>query len=82
MSWDCQVRDKYNDAVLYPLSYHGVLCHQARDLFSAGSVANPGNDDKGGRHIERAVKLLEKPMADAAWRMDGALFMEYRGGAG
>ena len=41
-------RDKYDDLVLYLLTYHGVLCHQARDLFSAGSVANPDNDDDGG----------------------------------
>lgn len=34
-------RKKYDDMVLYLLTYHGVLCHQARDLFSAGSVANP-----------------------------------------
>jgi hypothetical protein len=41
-------RDKYDDVVLYLLTYHGVLCHQARDLFTAGSVANPNNDDAGG----------------------------------
>jgi len=61
------------------LTYHGVLCHQARDLFSAGSVANPGNDDKGGVYIQRALKLLEKPMREASERMDDALFVEYWG---
>lgn len=50
-------RNKYDDVVLYLLTYHGVLCHQARDLFSAGSVANPKNDDNGGIYIERALKL-------------------------
>jgi len=74
-----RVRNKYDDAVLYLLTYHGVLCHQARDLFSAGSVANPGNDDKGGVYIQRALKLLEKPMREAAARMDDALFVEYWG---
>ena len=74
-----RVRNKYDDAVLYLLTYHGVLCHQARDLFSAGSVANPGNDNKGGVYIQRALKLLENPMREAAARMDDALFVEYWG---
>jgi len=74
-----RVRNKYDDAVLYLLTYHGVLCHQARDLFSAGSVANPNNDDSGGVYIQRALKLLENPMREAAARMDDALFVEYWG---
>lgn len=74
-----RVRNKYDDAVLYLLTYHGVLCHQARDLFSAGSVANPANDNKGGVYIQRALKLLEKDMIDAAIRMDDELFVEYWG---
>ena len=65
--------------VLYLLTYHGVLCHQARDLFSAGSVANPKNDDEGGIYIERALKLIESEMKAAALRMDDALFVEYWG---
>ena len=72
-------RNKYDDMVLYLLTYHGVLCHQARDLFSAGSVANPKNDDEGGIYIERALKLIEGEMKDAALRMDDALFVEYWG---
>jgi len=74
-------RDKYDDVVLYLLTYHGVLCHQARDLFSAGSVANPKNDDEGGIYIARAIKLLEPEILEAAKRMDGALFEEYWGKA-
>src|SRR3989338_9616970 len=73
------VRDKYDDAVLYILTYHGVLCHQARDLFSAGSVANPENDDDGGIYIERALKLLEPEMLAAAERLEDAVFVEYWG---
>lgn len=72
-------RNKYDDMVLYLLTYHGVLCHQARDLFSAGSVANPKNDDEGGIYIERALKLIENEMCAAALRMDDALFIEYWG---
>ncbi len=72
-------RDKYDDLVLYLLTYHGVLCHQARDLFSAGSVANPKNDDNGGVYIMRALKLIEGAMREAALTMDDALFVEYWG---
>ena len=72
-------RDKYNDVVLYLLTYHGVLCHQARDLFSAGSVANPNNDDNGGRYILRALKLIESDMRIAAQEMDDSIFVEYWG---
>jgi len=70
-------RNKYDDVVLYLLTYHGVIAHQARDLFSAGSVANPENDDEGGLYIERALKLIENEMMEAALRMDDALFVEY-----
>lgn len=72
-------RTKYDDVVLYLLTYRGVLCHQARDLFSAGSVANPKNDDEGGIYIERALKLLESDMKKAALELDDALFVEYWG---
>lgn len=72
-------RDKYDDVVLFLLTYHGVLCHQARDLFSAGSVANPTNDDNGGIYIARALQLLEPAIVQAAYRMDDALFVEYWG---
>jgi len=72
-------RNKYDDVVLYLLTYHGVICHQARDLFSAGSVANPSNDDDGGIYIERALKLVEGEMKKAALDMDDALFVEYWG---
>ena len=72
-------RNKYDDAVLYLLTYYGVLCHQARDLFSAGSVANPANDDDGGIYIERALKLIESEMIAAADRLEDALFVEYWG---
>lgn len=70
-------KNKYDDVVLYMLTYHGVLCHQARDLFSAGSVANPNNDDEGGIYIERALKLIEAEMLAAAGRLEDALFVEY-----
>lgn len=72
-------RNKYDNVVLYLLTYRGVLCHQARDLFSAGSVANPKNDDEGGVYIARALKLLESDMKKAAMELDDVLFIEYWG---
>ena len=74
-----RARHKYDDAALFLLTYYGVLCHQARDMFSAGSVGNPTNDDKGGLYIPRMLKLMENDLIQAAQRMDGALFEEYWG---
>ena len=74
-----RVRNKYTDAVFFLLTYHGVVCHQARDLFSAGSVASPKNDSQGGVFIEKALKLIEKDIREAAERLDDALFEEYWG---
>ena len=76
-----RAKNKYDDAVLYLLTYHGVLCHQARDLFSAGSVANPTNDNKGGIYIKRAIERIETEIREAASRMEDALFEEYWGTA-
>lgn len=61
------------------LTYHGVLCHQARDLFSTDNVANPKNDDEGGIYIERALNLIENGMRLAAFSMDDALFVDFWG---
>lgn len=72
-------RDKYDGLVLFLLTYHGVLCHQARDLFSAGSVANPKNDDEGGIYIARALHLIEDEMLRAAERLPDSLFVEFWG---
>lgn len=74
-----RARNKYDDVVMFLLSYHGVLCHQARDLFSAGSVANPDNDDNGGSYIARAIILLENEMREASKRLEDSLFVEYWG---
>lgn len=74
-----RAKHKYDAAATFLLSYHGVLCHQARDLFSAGSVANPDNDDKGGLYIERALKLLQPLILKAASEIPDALFEEYWG---
>lgn len=72
-------KNKYNDATMYLLTYHGVLCPQARDLFSAGSVAMRSDDTRGGIYILRALADIEAEMVDAANRLENALFIEYWG---
>lgn len=74
-----RTRDKYIDAAMYLLTYHGVLCPQARDLFSAGSVALRSDETRGGNYVERALKDIEAEMRQAAARLDDALFVEYWG---
>ncbi len=87
-------RHKYDDLVMFMLTYHGVLCHQARDLFSAGSAAGVGGngkvkatrmDDKlvgkdfDGIYILRSLLLLEDEMRNAATYLEDKLFQEYWG---
>lgn len=87
-------RHKYDDLVMFMLTYHGVLCHQARDLFSAGSAAGVGGngkikatkmDDKiigkdfDGIYILRSLLLLEDDMRKAAEYLENKLFEEYWG---
>lgn len=74
-----RARDKYDDVVLYILTYHGVLCHQARDLFTAGSVADPNNNRTGGVNIQKSIALIQDNIVDAAIRLDDELFVEYWG---
>lgn len=87
-------RHKYDDLVMFMLTYHGVLCHQARDLFSAGSAAGVGGngkikatkmDDKligknfDGIYILRSLLLLEEDMRKASTYLEEKLFQEYWG---
>lgn len=87
-------RHKYDDLVMFMLTYHGVLCHQARDLFSAGSAAGVGGngkikatkmDDKligkdfDGIYILRSLLLLEEDMRKASAYLEEKLFQEYWG---
>ena len=74
-----RVKNKYNDVALFLLTYHGVLASQARDLFSAGSVAMASENARGGLYIQRALADLEVEMTAAANRLEDALFIEYWG---
>lgn len=70
-------KHKYDDATLYLLTRHGVLCPQARDLFSAGSVAMRGDSTRGGNYVLRALLDIEPEMRTAALTLDSELFAEY-----
>lgn len=72
-----RVKNKYSDVAMYLLTYHGVLASQARDLFSAGSVAMVSNSNRGGLYIQRALADIEDEMIIAAKTMEDALFVEY-----
>jgi hypothetical protein len=72
-----RVKNKYNDVAMYLLTYHGVLASQARDLFSAGSVAMASDSNRGGLYIHRALADIEEEMIYAANTMEDALFIEY-----
>lgn len=74
-----RARNKYDNAVLYLITYRGILCHQARDLFSAGSVANSVENHRGGNYVEKALKQIEKEIEQAALEMDDKLIIEYWG---
>ncbi len=74
-----RVRNKYNEPAMFLLTYHGVLCPQTRDLFSAGSVAMATDETRGGIYVQRALTEIEPDMREAALQMDDALFVEYWG---
>ena len=76
-----RTRGKYDAAAMYLLTQHGVFCPQTRDLFSAGSVAIPGNRERGGHYVQRALSLIEAEMRMAAATLDESLFLEYWGEA-
>ncbi|MFP9443058.1 restriction endonuclease [Pectobacterium brasiliense] len=70
---------KYDDVTMFLLTYYGILCNQARDLFSAGSVAMRASPVRGGNYLERALKDIEEEMFRAFGELEDALFEEYWG---
>ncbi|MDR3566610.1 MAG: hypothetical protein P4L43_01135 [Syntrophobacteraceae bacterium] len=70
---------KYDDAAMYLLTYRGVLCSQARDLFTAGSVAMRADKTRGGNYMARSLQDIEAEMRMAVEELEDALFVEYWG---
>lgn len=71
-----RARRKYVDAVLYLMTYRGVLCPQARDLFSAGSVGEQGPTDS---FLINSLIDIQDEIRTAARSLEDALFLEYWG---
>lgn len=67
-------RRKYVDATLYLMTYRGVLCPQARDLFSAGSV---GENGPTSSYLTNSLIDIQHEMRQAAQNLEDALFLEY-----
>lgn len=74
-----RTKKKYDDASMFLLTYYGILCPQARDLFSAGSVALRSDETRGGNYILRALNDIQGEMRLAAKTLEDALFVEYWG---
>jgi hypothetical protein len=73
-------RDKYDDVALFILTYHGVLCHQARDLFTAGSVSpDEFSHECGDNHICQSIMDIQDEIISEMEELDTALFEEYWG---
>lgn len=74
-----RARGKYDDATMYLLTYRGILCNQARDLFSAGSVAMRSNQTRGGNYLLRALQDIQPQIQEASIYLEDKLFLEYWG---
>lgn len=74
-----RVKGKYDDITMFLLTYYGILCNQARDLFTAGSVAMRSSDARGGVYVLRALEDIENEMYEAFDYLEDALFIEYWG---
>lgn len=73
-------RTKYRDPVMYIMIHYGVLCPQARDLFSAGSVANPGGSGGiGGIYIQHALIDIQEEILEASDSLKDEIIQEYWG---
>ena len=74
-------RGKYDDASLYLLMHHGVFCPQARDLWTAGSVAGSrgDGDNPEGPYIIHALADIQDLMREVALNINDQLIAEYWG---
>lgn len=66
----------YVDVAMYLMTYHGILAHQTRDFFSAGSV---GENGPTGDFIRDATNRIQDEIRHSALYLEDALFLEYWG---
>jgi hypothetical protein len=71
-----RARGKYDDALMYMLTYYGILA--GRDAFSAGAVAGK---ERGKWHVKRAIMNIQSEILEAAQYLPDVLFIEYWGRA-
>ncbi len=69
-------KDAYVDVAMYFMTYRGILAHQTRDFFSAGSV---GENGATGNFVRDATHRIQEEMREAAQYLEDALFLEYWG---
>ncbi len=74
-----RAKGKYNDAVLYLLTYRGVLVFQARDLFTAGSVALRSDSTRGGNYLLRSLRDIQSEIDTALSSLPDEVIREYWG---
>lgn len=74
-----RAKGKYDDATLYILTRYGILCNQARDLFTAGSVAMRLNAERGGNYLQRALDDIAPEIRYAAATLNTDIVREYWG---
>ena len=62
---------------MFLLTYYGILCNQARDLFFRRKCRyERASPVRGGNYLERALKDIEKEMIKAFDELEDALFEE------
>ncbi|MEQ6204013.1 hypothetical protein ABMC88_13255 [Sulfitobacter sp. HNIBRBA2951] len=66
----------YVDVAMFYMTYRGILAHQTRDFFSAGSV---GENGATGDYVRDATNRIQDEMRAAALYLEDALFLEYWG---
>lgn len=74
-----RVKGKYDDVTMYLLTYRGILCNQARDLFTAGSVAMRSDQTRGGNYLLRSLQDIQPQIQEASLYLEDKLFFEYWG---
>jgi len=69
-------KEAYVDVAMYYMTFHGILAHQTRDFFSAGSV---GENGPTGDFVRDATNRIQDEIKFAAQYLEDALFLEYWG---
>lgn len=69
-------KEAYVDVAMYLMTYRGILAHQTRDFFSAGSV---GENGPTGDFVRDATHRIQDEIRQATQYLEDAVFLEYWG---